>query len=80
MPEAIIMINVEVGKENEIFERLFNLEEIKEIYMVYGVHDIIAVVETKDLDDLRRLITEKIRRMEGIKDTLTSIVVSYKRK
>lgn len=80
MPEAIIMINVEVGKENEVFERLFDLEEIKEIYMVYGVHDIIAIVETKDLDDLRRLITEKIRRMEGIKDTLTSIVVSYKRK
>ncbi len=80
MPEAIIMINVEVGKENEIFERLFNLEEIKEIYMVYGVHDIVAIVETKDLDDLRKLITEKIRRMEGIKDTLTSIVVSYKRK
>lgn len=80
MPEAIIMINVEVGKENEIFEKLFTLDEVKEIYMVYGVHDIVAIVDTKDLDDLRRLITEKIRRMDGIKDTLTSIVVSYKRK
>ncbi len=80
MPEAIVMINVEIGKENEVFEKLFEIPEIKEVYMVYGVHDIIAVAETKDLDELRSLITEKIRRMDGIKDTLTSIVVNYKRK
>ena len=34
MPEAIVMINVEIGKENEVFEKLFELPEIKEVYMV----------------------------------------------
>ncbi|GAB6147757.1 Lrp/AsnC ligand binding domain-containing protein [Stetteria hydrogenophila] len=80
MPQAIIMINVEVGKENDAFEKLSKLNEVKEIYMVYGVHDIIAIVETKSLDDLRKLLTEKIRKMDEVKDTLTSIVVNYRKK
>ncbi|MCE4600616.1 MAG: Lrp/AsnC ligand binding domain-containing protein [Desulfurococcales archaeon] len=80
MALAIVMINVEVGKENEIFEKLFELPEVKEVYMVYGVHDVIAVIEADTMDSLRTLITEKIRRMDGVKSSMTSIVVMHKKK
>ncbi len=80
MALAIVMINVEVGKENEIFEKLFDVEEVKEVYMVYGVHDIIAVIEAETMDTLRSLITEKIRKMDGVKSSMTSIVVMHKKK
>ncbi len=78
--QAIVMINTDVGKENEILEKLFALPEVKEVYMVYGIHDLIAVVEAEDMDTLRSLITEKIRKMDGVKSTLTSIVVIRKAK
>jgi len=77
---AIVMINVDVGKENEIFDKLYEIPEVKEIYMVYGVHDIIAVIEAETMDALRSLITEKIRRMDGVKSSMTSIVVMHKKK
>ncbi len=80
MALAIVMINVDVGKENEIFEKLYEIPEVKEIYMVYGVHDIIAVIEAETMDALRSLITEKIRRMDGVKSSMTSIVVMHKKK
>ncbi len=48
--------------------------------MVYGIHDLIAIVEAEDMDTLRSLITEKIRKMDGVKSTLTSIVVIKKTK
>ncbi len=80
MALAIVMINVEVGKENDIFEKLFEIPEVKEVYMVYGVHDIIAVIEAETMDALRSLITEKIRRMDGVKSSMTSIVVMHKKK
>ncbi len=80
MALAIVMVNVEVGKENEIFEKLFELPEVKEVYMVYGVHDIIAVIEADTMDALRSLITEKIRKMDGVKSSMTSIVVMAKKK
>lgn len=80
MALAIVMINVEVGKENEIFEKLYELPEVKEVYMVYGVHDVIAVIEADTMDALRSLITEKIRKMDGVKSSMTSIVVMHKKK
>lgn len=80
MAQAIVMINVEIGKENEVFEKIFNIPEVKEVYMVYGVHDLIAVIEAETMDTLRSLITEKIRKMDGVKSTLTSIVVMSKKK
>ena len=78
--QAIVMINVEIGKENEVFEKIFEIPEVKEVYMVYGVHDLIAVIEAETMDVLRSLITEKIRKMDGVKSTLTSIVVMSKKK
>ena len=80
MAQAIVMVNVDVGKENEIFEKLIELPEVKEVYMVYGIHDIIAVIEADTMDSLRSLITEKIRKMDGVKSTLTSIVVMSRKK
>jgi len=78
--QAIVMINVDVGKENEIFEKLLEIPNVKEVYMVYGIHDIIAVIEADTMDELRSLITEKIRKMDGVKSTLTNIVVMSKKK
>ena len=78
--QAIVMINTDVGKEKEIMEKIFELPEVREVYMVYGIHDLIAIVEADDMDTLRTLITDKIRRMDGVKSTLTSIVVERKAK
>ena len=80
MTKAIIMINTDVGKEDEIMEKLYELEEVKDVFLVYGIHDIVAIVETETMDQLRTLITEKIRQMDGVKNTLTSIVVTHKSK
>ncbi len=80
MTKAIIMINTDVGKEDEIMEKLFQLPEVKDVFLVYGIHDIIAIVETNTMDQLRNLITEKIRQMDGVKNTLTSIVVTHRSK
>jgi DNA-binding Lrp family transcriptional regulator len=78
--EAIVMINTDVGKESDIFNKLNEMQEVKKVYMVYGIHDIIAFVEAESMDKLRGLITDKIRRLDGVKSTLTSIVVISKEK
>jgi len=72
---ALVALNVDVGYEDKVYNELLKMDEVKEIYMVYGVYDIIAVVETENLDMLRDIIVNKVRRMEGIKNTLTMIVV-----
>ena len=75
MAEAIVMVNVDIGKEDEVFNKLLELPEVKEIYVVYGVHDLIVILETENMDAMRTLITQKIRKIPGVKSTITSIVV-----
>jgi len=80
MPSALVLINVDIGKENDVFEQLLSLESVREVYMVYGIHDLIAVVDAGSMDELRDLITSKIRKIDGVKSTLTAIVVMHKAK
>jgi DNA-binding Lrp family transcriptional regulator len=75
LAEAIVMVNVDIGKEDEVFNKLLELPEVKEIYMVYGVHDLIVILETENMDAMRTLITQKIRKIPGVKSTITSIVI-----
>ncbi|MCE4612288.1 MAG: Lrp/AsnC ligand binding domain-containing protein [Desulfurococcales archaeon] len=78
--QAVVLVNTDVGKENDIFNKLIEFPEVREVYMVYGIYDIIVIVEASTMDDLRSLITEKIRKLDGVKTTLTSIVVMHKKK
>jgi DNA-binding Lrp family transcriptional regulator len=75
LAEAIVMVNVDIGKEDEVFNKLLELPEVKEIYMVYGVHDLVVILETENMDAMRALITQKIRKIPGVKSTITSIVI-----
>ncbi len=75
MAEAIVMVNVDIGREDEVFNKLLEFPEVKEVYMVYGVHDLIVVLETENMDAMRTLITQKIRKINGVKSTITSIVI-----
>ena len=73
--KAFVFINVEPGSENEVLERLRNVPEVKESYFVYGVYDIVAKVETDSMDRLKEVITWKVRRLDKIRSTLTTVVM-----
>lgn len=75
MPTAIILINTEVGGDEEVFKKLESIPEVKAVYMVYGLYDIVAIVESEDMSRLRRIVYEDIRGMPSVKSTLTMIVV-----
>jgi len=74
MPAAIVLINAEVGKESEILRRVCNLPEVKKGYLVYGVYDVAVTVSAETMEGLEGVITEKVRKVPGIRSTLTLIV------
>jgi DNA-binding Lrp family transcriptional regulator len=76
--KAFVFINAEPGSETEVLERLREVPEVKESYFVYGVYDIVAKVETDSMDRLKEVITWKVRRLDKIRSTLTTIVVEGK--
>ncbi|MEM0371661.1 MAG: Lrp/AsnC ligand binding domain-containing protein, partial [Ignisphaera sp.] len=53
MPKAIILINTDVGAEEEVSKALSEIPEVKEVHIVYGVYDVVAIVEANTFDTLR---------------------------
>ncbi|RLI25206.1 MAG: Lrp/AsnC family transcriptional regulator [Candidatus Hecatellales archaeon] len=75
MPVAYVLINSEIGAEEEVLKELKKIKSVKEAYVVYGVYDIIAKVEADSMDKLKEIITWNIRRLEKVRSTLTMMVV-----
>jgi len=72
---AFVLINAEIGSESEVLKGLKVIGEVKEAYMVYGVYDIIARIQTETMQELKDIISWKIRRLDKVRSTLTMIVV-----
>ena len=71
MAEAYILINCEIGSEEEIIAALKNIDSIKEVHGTFGAYDILAMIESPQVEDLRETITWKIRKIDKIRSTLT---------
>ncbi|SHO45869.1 Transcriptional regulator, AsnC family [Nitrosotalea sinensis] len=71
METAYIMINCEMGAEGAIVDGVKTIDDVKEVSGVFGNYDIIIKVECSDIEDLRDIITRKIRHLDQVKCTTT---------
>ena len=72
---SFVLINADLGAEDDLLEDLRSIEFVKEVYIVYGVYDIVVKIEADTLEKVKKTITWKIRRLEKVRSTLTMIVV-----
>jgi len=75
MPEAFVLMNAELGSEESIVNELKKIDLVKHVYQVYGVYDIVAQVEADTMEKVKETITWKLRKLNGVKSTLTMIVM-----
>ncbi|MBP0134495.1 MAG: Lrp/AsnC ligand binding domain-containing protein [Nitrosarchaeum sp.] len=71
MPTAYVLINCDLGKEEEIIENLKHVDAIKEVHGTFGAYDIIVKAEHAEKEKLREVIIWSIRKIEHIRSTLT---------
>ena len=71
MATAYVLINCELGSEEEIIKQLKNLEGVIEVHGTFGAYDILAKIESSTVEMLRETITWKIRKIEKIRSPLT---------
>jgi len=76
LPLAYVLINTEIGAEEEVLKQLKQMPPVKEAYLVYGVYDIVAKVEAESMDKLKETVSWNIRRLEKVRSTLTMLVMS----
>ena len=79
MPTAYVLINCELGHEDEIINELKNLPGVIEVEGSYGVYDMVVKIKADTMDNLKETITWNLRKIEKIKSTLTLIVIEGQR-
>ena len=72
---AFVDIFVESSQMDEVIEALSKLEHVEELHEVTGEVDIVAVISANDIEEFRDIIKNKILKINGIKSTVTSIVL-----
>lgn len=73
MNMAYIMINSEASYEAEIMKELKKIPNVQEAYNLYGVYDIIIKIEAENMNELKEIVSLRIRKLEKIRSTLTLI-------
>jgi len=71
MAIAYVFINCDLGYEAEIIDEIKQLEDVKETHGVFGVYDILVKLESANVENLREIITWKIRKLKRVRSTLT---------
>ena len=71
MKVAYVLINCDLGFEEEVIENLKHFESVKEVHGTFGAYDIITKVENIDQEKLRETITWQIRKLNKVRSTLT---------
>lgn len=76
---AFILMNVQAKRELRIMEKLFSLDEVREIHSVHGDADFLVKVElTRDLlssdaEIISQFVHEHVRQIPGVSSTKTLI-------
>lgn len=80
MPTAYVLLNSDLGSDSSVINEVKSIlaaeTDIKyEIQGVYGVYDIVLKLMSQNTDDLRHVVTSKIRRIPKVQSTLTMMVI-----
>jgi DNA-binding Lrp family transcriptional regulator len=77
---GFVLIDCDFPFSENVIEQLKKIPEIEEFYRVQSIYDIIAKVNADSEDQLNEIVTRKVREIEGIKNTLTMIILSKETK
>jgi DNA-binding Lrp family transcriptional regulator len=75
LPRAFVLVNAESGHEDEVLREIRKIEGVEEAYVSYGVYDIVARVRANTMENLKDVITRRMRRLNEVRSTLTLILI-----
>ncbi len=75
MVEAYVLIQAEVGMAEQVWGDVGKIGGVRSANVVTGPYDVIARVESANIDELGKLVVTTIQGVKGVTRTLTCPVV-----
>ncbi len=76
MVTAIVLINVERSKVDDVAQKLLALDGVTEVYSVAGRFDLVAMLRVRTNEQIADLVTRRILAIDGI--TRTETLMAFK--
>ena len=78
--KSVTGINMDSKKRNEIIDELFKIDGVREISEVTGRFDIMVTMYAKNLNEMHKVVSEKIGKIDGILGSESFIEMKHRRK
>jgi DNA-binding Lrp family transcriptional regulator len=75
MPRAYVLLSVSSGSEEQVRKDVQKIEGVEEVYVSYGVYDLVVKINSASMEQLKDLVTHHLRRVDNVRSTLTLILV-----
>ena len=71
---AYVQVSLNKRNERDVYETLVDMPEVKEVHILFGEWDLIALLDLESPEHLGSFVMEKIRPLQGVNLTSTMIV------
>ena len=78
--KALTGINIDTKKRDHIIEKLFSIDGVREIAEVTGRFDVLVTMYSKSLDQMHKIVSEEIGRIDGIQSSESFIEMKSRMK
>ena len=73
--KAYVLIGADPSKTKTVLAQLREIPGIREVNEVMGPYDIVAEVEISEMTDMTAILRQKIRAIDGVKNTVTCVAM-----
>jgi DNA-binding Lrp family transcriptional regulator len=73
MVTTVVLATCDIHRVPETAQAIADLPEVTEVYSVAGDFDLVVMIRVRNHDDLSRVVTEEIGKIEGIQRTQTLV-------
>jgi len=71
--EAYVLLNVDYKHQKNIIEQTKKIPAVKSIKTIYGIYDILIILESDNMQEIKRAIDVDLHNIDGI-NNLTSLI------
>lgn len=77
MQTIFVQVKCDLGRAYEVADAaVLNIEEVSEVHSISGNYDLLMKCYLATDADIGHFVTDKVQRLDGVKDTYT--IVAYK--
>jgi Lrp/AsnC family transcriptional regulator for asnA, asnC and gidA len=76
---AFMGINMKEGSADEVTDELSRLDEVLEVHEIHGRFDLLLKVRARNLEEMRDIVVNKVRRLPQITDAELMAVLTTKK-